>query len=391
MNEQKEYLNVNWIDGMKINKTHFISDQQAGIYRDALGNAIVLNDHNYGLLPLSALSTGTKLFLSVDNQQSITLRVMDCRLVTRGGYVVVMENDTALSGLHLSVNIPDLSVPFERHAGKTFSYYIVLSVNPYERVAAGIANMAETPTRLPYVMPRYSLHLLPVDETSSNTLGYFQVPVGKLVVDEQRVSLEDDYIPPCSSVNSFPGLLEAHAGLELFFGKMELWALQILQKILQKKQDNDLAIAVQKICENVLSYTASQTPAFRLAYLYQPPAQMIAGVSGFARLIKNSFDIFLGTIKEELINYLTEWCGVSQGEVEGTLTALCSQPYDHLEIKTSVEKMVAFTNTMSLLFSSLAGLDYIGKKRETGIFVKEQAILPDPDIQEKRRNSFLAE
>jgi len=46
---------------------------------------------------------------------------------------------------------------------------------------------------------------------------------------------------------------------------------------------------------------------------------------------------------------------------------------------------------MSLVFSSLAGLDYIGKKRETGIFVKEQAILPDADFQEKRRNSFLAE
>jgi len=391
MSDSKEYLYVNWVDGMKINKTHFISDQQAGIYKAAQGSSVFLNDHNYGLLPISSLSAGTKVFLSVDNQQSVSLRIMDCRLVTRGGHVVIMENDTALSGIHLSVGIPELNVPLDKKNPHRQQYYVVLAVNPYERVPAGVANIAETPPRLPYIIPRYSLNLLPVEETNNNTLGYYQVPVGKLTVDEQRVSLDDEYIPPCSSVNSFPGLLEAHAGIELFFGKMELWSLQILQKILQKRQDNDLAIAVQKICENVLTFTAAQAPAFRLSYIYEPPVHMITGVSGFARLIKNSIDIFLGTIKEELINYLTEWCGVSQGEVEGCITNLCNQQYNHLDIKDSIDKIEAFTNTMSLLFSSLAGLDYIGRKRETGIFVKEQAILPESEIQEKKRNTFLAE
>jgi len=205
------------------------------------------------------------------------------------------------------------------------------------------------------------------------------------------VSLDEEYIPPVAAVNAHQSLLEVHAATELFLGKMERWSLQIVQKILQKKQDNDLAISVQKICENVLVYLAAQTPSLRPAFLHQPPVHLIGSVSGLARLIKNSLDIFLGTIKEELINYLTEWCGVSQGEVESSITELCNNNYHHLDIKTSIDRLEDFTRTMSLVFSSLAGLDYIGKKRETGIFVKEQAILPDADFQEKRRNSFLAE
>jgi len=390
MTDPKEFLYVNWVDGMKINKTHFIGDQQAAVYREAQGNTILLNDHNYGLLPLPALSEGIKLWLNADNQHNVTLRVMDCRMVTRGGHVIVLQQDTALSSVELQAEIPGLKTRLEASGGQKIFYYIVLAVDPYARVAVGQATR-ETPPRLPHIISQYSLHLMPVDETNPHSLGEYQVPVGRLIVEEQRVSLDEEYIPPVAAVNAHQSLLEVHAATELFLGKMERWSLQIVQKILQKKQDNDLAISVQKICENVLVYLAAQTPSLRPAFLHQPPVHLIGSVSGLARLIKNSLDIFLGTIKEELINYLTEWCGVSQGEVESSITELCNNNYHHLDIKTSVDRLEDFTRTMSLVFSSLAGLDYIGKKRETGIFVKEQAILPDADFQEKRRNSFLAE
>jgi hypothetical protein len=44
------------------------------------------------------------------------------------------------------------------------------------------------------------------------------------------------------------------------------------------------------------------------------------------------------------------------------------------------------------LFASLARLEYIGKKKETGIFVKEQVLIPQNETAPvKKRRSFLAD
>ena len=61
------------------------------------------------------------------------------------------------------------------------------------------------------------------------------------------------------------------------------------------------------------------------------------------------------------------------------------------DIAASVEVTQRFTRMLLQLFSSLAGLDYIGKKREAGIFVKEQLLVPDQEVVVRRRTSFLAD
>jgi hypothetical protein len=44
------------------------------------------------------------------------------------------------------------------------------------------------------------------------------------------------------------------------------------------------------------------------------------------------------------------------------------------------------------LFANLARLEYIGKKKEAGIFVKEQMLIPQNEsLPDKKRRSFLAD
>lgn len=378
---------------MKINKTHFIAQDNAFIYRQSRTVSHFLNEHNYGLLPLfDRQHTSAKLFMSLDNEQAVSLRIQYCRAITRGGYIIEFDNDTALNGQHLSADIPGLQVPFSVLKDRCDAYYVVLSVNPYDRAPYGISDPGETPSRLPFAVPLYSLHLLAVQETNSISLGQFQVPVGKLIVEGQLVRLADNYIPPCTAVNSHYELLEVHAGLEQFFGQMELYALQIIQKILQKNQQNELAGAIYRICEHICLYTAAEYSNFHLTYLYQPPVMMISSVAGMARLIKNTIDFFAGTGKDELISYCTEWCGVSQGELENAITSVCNYRYSHLDINTALDRVSDFTHVISSLFANLAKLEYIGKKKEAGIFVKEQMLIPQSEsLPEKKRRSFLAD
>lgn len=393
MQSNDVFLPVNWADGMKINKTHFIAQDNAFTWRQAHTVSSFLNEHNYGLLPvIDRHHASAKLFLSIDNEQTVHLRIQRCRAITRGGYVLEFDSDTALTGHHLSTRVPGLSVPFEELKNRSQAWFVILSADPYKRIPFGEADPKEAPPRLPFVVPEYALHLLPVADTNSISLGEFQVPVGKLIVQDHVVQLVENYIPPCTAVNSHQELLEVHAGLEQFFGQIELYALQIIQKIRQKKQQNDLADSILRICEHITVFTASETSNFRFTYLYQPPVLMLGAVAGLARLFKNTIDYFIGTSKDELISYCAEWCGVSQEELEGSIVRVASYQYQHTDINDALEKVADFTRIISSLLANLARLEYIGKKKEAGIFVKEQVLMP---LQEqsvvKKRRSFLAE
>lgn len=402
-----QYLPVHWLDGMKMNKTHFIAQNNAHTAQTAQSVGAFMNDFNYGLLPKRDVhGTGNqlvKIAVLADNQQQVQVRLQNCFAITRGGFIVHVDENSPLKGDYLSAAISDLNVNYRELKGKTCDFLIVLTINPYERIAYGQADPAELPPRLPYTLPGYSLGLVSANDLISHSLGDFQIPIGKLKVLEQKVLLDEDYIPPCSVLGSHPDLLELHADVEQFFGKMELHAVHIIQKVLQKKQQNEMAIIVQKICEHIAHFTASHLGNFKLIYLHQPPVYLLNTVAAFARLLKNTLDFYTGSGKEELINYCIEWCDIKQGELEASISSLANHPYDHLDINASIEKVSVFTRRMDNLFSSLARLEYIGKRKDTGIFVKEQPIQkesslfikepvnPEPDPQPKKRRSFLVD
>lgn len=110
-----------------------------------------------------------------------------------------------------------------------------------------------------------------------------------------------------------------------------------------------------------------------------------------ARLFKNTLDYFIGSGKEEFINYCTEWCNVNQVDLETSITNLSNHQYNHLDANASIEKVLQFTRTISNLFGNLARLDYIGKKKDAGIFVKEKVISYEAEQQTIKRKSFLAD
>lgn len=389
--QDNHYLHVNWVDGMKINKSHFIAQDNAQLYQLAQNTSCLLNALNYGLLPVGQGGVGLKIFLSTDNQKKLQVRVQQCRAITAGGYYIEFNEDTALQGNNLQTAAVSIPVTLRELKNKSTQFYIVLTVNPYSRVPFGSAEGAELPPRIPYTLPLLSVDLVPVEQVTKNVIGAMQLPLGKIVVEDQRVMLEEDYIPPCTSVSSHPELLEIQAGLEQFYSKMELYALQIIQKILQKKQTNDMAIVVQKICENISYFTASQLAELKTVGVIQPPVYMVSKISSLARLIKNTLDFYLGSGKEELVNYIAEWCSISQAELEGAIVNLSGYQYDHLDINSSIEHVSQFTKVVSRLFYQLSRLEYIGKRKEAGIFVKEEVVNKVQDAPSQKRRSFLAD
>jgi hypothetical protein len=388
----ENYLPVNWTDGMKINKTHFLAQDRAVLFQLAQTVSGLLNDLNYGLLPPLSNNRGVKLFISTDNQQKVLVRLHSCRAITAGGYYVEFTSDTALKGNNLQSEVISQPVAFKDLKEKSASYFVVLTVDPFKRTPYGEADPTEIPPRIPYTNPTYSLNLIAASEVTKNRLGEFQLPIGKVIIDDQKALLDESYIPPCSTVSSHPDLLEIHASLEQFFAKMENYALIVIQKIQQKKQNNEMAVIVQKLCEQVLFFTGTEVAELKSMGLIQAPVNIVSKLCSLARVFKNTLDCYLGTGKEELVNYLIEWCSFTKGELESAIILAAGHQYDHLDINSSVEKVSVFTIIISNLFHQLARLEYIGKRKEAGIFVKEEAVSTSNQASDpKKRRSFLAD
>lgn len=383
MKSNKNYHYVNWIDGMKINKNHFIEFENAVNQAINTAHKNGITPVNYGLLPdYSDQGSAVDIRVSIDGQSTIEVMLNKCQAITLGGYYINISEETKPL-IEQSGYILKQQYTIDNDETE---FFIVITINPFVRVPVGDANPNEEPPRHPYVLPEYKLNVLTKSEVGSQEIGLHHLTLAKVKVIDAVPTLVENFIPPCTSIQSHADLKFTFNEIVSFFNMMESFTMHIIQKIHQKKQTNDLAQMVLQVSQNTLAYLNHTIPEFRMQDRYQPPIIMVNKLAGLARIIKSSLDVFIGTGKEELLNYLTDWCDLNQGAFENVLIEMLEINYQHTDINASLHKVSAFTKLMLSLFKKLNELDYIGKKEDSGIFVKENVV---EDNEPKGRRSFL--
>ncbi|WP_326982435.1 type VI secretion system baseplate subunit TssK [Chryseobacterium sp. MYb264] len=386
MIEKLNHFPVNWIDGMKINKNHFIDVQN--FVNDSMRDSVGVHTSmiNYGLLPVE---DSIKMNLIIDNHKLLRIRVDECHAITPSGARIDIGQGTS-EAIHLSIPYPEAT--YEIKNNESTALLACLSVNHFKRTPYGEPDPEENPPRYPFTQPEYTLHLISENEIK-NTLGFGinHLTIGKILVNAGESRIDESYIPPCVSVSSHKKLHEIYMAIDSFYGNMELYAVQIEQKIHLKKQTNSLAVMMQYLADKTLNYLGTEINRFRWMSPHVPPAQMLLSVVGMARVLKNFIDARSGAGKEELLNYFADWCNLSQGNFEAVFTELINADYNHNEIDLNVARVKRFMKTLEELFSILNRLDYIGKKRDGSIFVSENTDDRDAVIHAKRSRTFLAD
>lgn len=375
---------VNFIDGMKINKRYFIDIQNFVIdsVRDSIG--VHTSMLTYGLLPTNE---PVRINLSVDAHKYLRVRIEECHGITPNGSRIEISTNTEQNTTSLSC--PEIVKEIKE--GEEASLLACLSVNPFKRIPCGEPDPEENPPRDPYTEPEYYLSLVKEEELRKVMgIGGHYLIVGKIWVGGISFRLDESYIPPCVSVASCKRLRELYSEIDRFYGQMEIYAVQIAQKIHTKNQTNPLATIIEQMTDRILYYLATEINCFRWLTLYSIPAEMLVSVVGFARVLKNFIDVRSGVGKEELLNYFSDWCNVSQGEFETVFSEVINAEYNHNQIETSVVRVEQFMKTLEDLFAILNRLDYIGKKRDGSIFVSE--VTNDKSyLQPQRNKTFLAD
>ena len=384
MRDQQKHFPVNWIDGMKINKNHFIEQDNA--WADALQGIASqqLSPLRFGVIPASVAGEETfNIKISFDNQNSLRVSVLSCQAITSGGAFISLPAFSTV-GQAETGNVLTSTFPFADSKNES-TWWIFLFVHPFEKQAAGSPDLAENPPRFPNVLPTYSIQVVSDTNYRQYSGHPYSLVIGKVAVNGNDVRIEDDYIPPCISINAHPDLLSLHGELDKYLADVELYCSQIVQKIFRKDQKNEISELVMFLCDRVMLYLGQAITSMRWNMVYAPPASMFAAISTLSRIMKNTIDLRIGSGKEELMNYLSEWCELRQGELESMLSNLANASFNQNDINKNIEKVVQFVKVTSRLFETLSKLEFIGKRKESGIFVKEETIQQAENANKAKR------
>lgn len=387
MVEKLNRFPVNWIDGMKINKSHFLAmqDNVSELVNDAIG--IHTTPISYGLLNSGNQNKeSTKITLSIDNHKLLRVRVEECHAITpNGSRIEISKSNTDT----LDLQIPYPEDTYEIKPGEQLVLLACISVNSMKRIPFGEPDPEEVPPRYPFTQPEYKLHLIKAEDFRSG-IGYggFYLAIGKILVGDTTI-LDEGYIPSSITVSCHPRLVDVHARISDSFGKLEIYSVQIAQKINRTQQSGILPQAMMQLADTTGYFLGNTVTQFRWFALHEHPASMLSNVVSLARVMKNFIDSKSGAGKEELLNYFAEWCDLSQGDFEILFTNLINTNYDHVNIDKTTTSVLNFLEKIEKLFETLNKLDYIGKKKESIELFVAETDKKDIILNPKRHGYFL--
>ena len=356
---------VHWVDGMKISKDHFLAIEQFFVDHLKDARALYLNDLNYGLLPPLPDSRSSLDVQILSSGNSFQCIVNECRAITPGGLRIELTNFT-IKYFNLSSKLQ-----FTINDVTGNSFYVLLGTNPFSRVPGGPPDPNESPTRHPYVSPNYHIEAVPVDEVNTGSLGDKFLVIAKIVKRGSEYAIDNRYIPPCAVVSSHPVLIEYAKRWSTLLNEIQEDSFKIIQKVYAKKPSSAIAENTKQFAETFARYISQISFSFNTQASFYTPVQLINTIASLAGITDFVLKYINVTEKEELLNYYSEWTEWNSNQLEAIVSEVLKMKYDHNEIATSVGKADNFITSIATLMNRLASLEYIGKKKEKDIFIRE--------------------
>lgn len=323
-----KYKFVNWVDGMKISKDHFIALERAVIdlQRDSVG--FQLNNLNYGILPSTVGGMQPlEIFFSYDHSvKKVTIKVNSCFAVTPAGARIEIFNKD-LDTFGNENNLPKYD--FEVDGFNTLGYDIILTVNPFGRIACGLPDPEESPLRSPYIQPAYSIEVVPYPRIKQPEQGPYQLTIGRIEFESGQPKLSKQYIPPCASIQSSSHLISLNTRILKNLDELESILIKIIQKKRSSPQISEFDQETCYVAEKLLYFLVSSKDQYKLMRDFQPPHVIVDYNLKLSRILYTSLECSRN--KFELLDYYCNWLEWNPGRFENTLNESLQINYNHEE------------------------------------------------------------
>jgi hypothetical protein len=386
MPSEIRYYPVNWVDGMKISKSHLLSFQYAidDQIRDSISTSHT--SLNFGLLPYGR--NPNDLVINVDQAGNIHIALKTCVGITANGCRIQILDDMPLT---LTIPSNELlnsnNISFSDEA----MFYITVSVNPFKRIPFGNPVENELPPRNPFTYAEYKLELLLSTHVNLNQFESSSLIVGKLSYRKGEFKHHQEFIPACTTLQCHPNFIEFYNAAGDALMLIERSCFLILQKIRLKDQKTSLSTCIYMLSERLGFDISSGLLNFKTLIPRQPPVHLFVLLLHIPNTISTILTLLTAKEREELLTYLGEWTNLSAGSLENkTNDFLINYAYNHNDPLLSLSSLYDYIKMISELFSILSQLEFIGKRKGQSVFIVEHDVAKENTDKTKSRWSPLS-
>lgn len=368
-----KYNLTHWVDGMKIQKEHFVNSENAllDFIRDT--TALSITNFNFGLLiPAAGDKKSLEITILRSQSDNFKISVSLCRAITSGG------NRIEIMPQYDEEIVCEDRIEALASAGKgknTYtSYFAVITVDYFNRIPSGDPSPEETPPRNPFSKPKYELHLVAAEDVNPEGFGAFHFPVTKFKFKAKELSLDETYIPPCAVIQGHPAMVQLYKSVGSSLNKLQEYSTDIVVKVVGKGQNTTLAQNIKLLSGINARQIAAVFFKLRVVLTQCPPIYLAEAVVQLANEIKLTFDFMTEKEKEEVLNYFKEWNQIGPAAFLELLGEVIDLEYDHNNIYDSFIPILNLLDRLTELFEKLSQLDLIGKRQQKDIFVREMNV-----------------
>lgn len=369
---------------MKLSSNHFVATDQFNqdFVRDA--NSIFINNFNYGLLPPflgQRVSHDIEIMEKATNH--IEVKVRHCNAITAEGCRIDIVNT---SNYEDQLSYSHYFNSENSDHSKITVYNILLLVNPFERVPDGVPDPEDHPPRYPDIAKKYSITILPASEMSPKATDSYHLTIGQLTLENGRISINTNYIPPSSSITSHPSLIRYYELYSNLINDLQLAAFKIVDKTTGKEGVTPLGKNIRLLSEKLLDNIAQIFFNYRNFGYQQSPIYIAGYCSNLAHVFFTGIKLIEPKEREEMLKYFYEWRDVTPGNFEELLARNIEMVYDHQNIYASMSMIEEFLKVMVALWNKLSMLEYIGQRKENIVVAEQQVV---QQVQTKRSWTLL--
>lgn len=371
---------VNWADGMKISQSHFHQLQKAVNDRVNDSRATNIRNDNFGLIPSGYNAIDALDYdLRIEDKQNLKIKIRQCRAISPAGdRVEILANSMHSSHQNFEKTIKLKKPILDSNA----TFYVALRANSEEQHLYGEPDEDESPARLPFVERALEVEITQADNQAKQVFKN-SVIIARFTVENGEISEDINYIPPCSAMASHRDLSEFAFKYAQFLGDLESDLFKINKNVSGKDQLTHLAQSVVDLARNVILSIQQEIDFIRMFSEYSTPSLFVLNAKKIARSIKNAIELNSNDKKEELLNYIQEVIDINPGEYLTVNARVLDLEYDHYNIQEALHVILQFCKINGKLISEWSNLDYIGKKKKTGIFVGE--VSKDTEVTKERK------
>jgi len=365
---------INWINGMKLGKAHFL-DLQSAVWASLSQNrSLGLNNYSYGIVDRAKFDS-FKVEVRVQQPNIIEVEVISLLGVTANGNLVSIESTDQIKNVF---QLDQLELKDDNA-----KYYAIVTADLNNPVPYGTPDTTETPVRLPYLKPRYTIDLISEHLLDSKNKPQHVLPIAAFLIQRGRIKRIDEFVPPCAKLSDSEDTSSFTDSYVDFLYKLEDCCVETLAKARNKERVTNLYKNAIYICERLLPQIEATMLHIKLSKDALQLIALLESSSILSRNIHNTLQIIDPKEREEFVHYIAEQTSLSPGEYVQVLNRIFQAQYDHWNMSDTLTLLSGFCKITLQLFTKIKESEYVGKKKDAGIIIDERVSRDEEPVKKK--------